>query len=84
MDGVALLAEEMKGMREKIKAAEAQETAPTATQDLTTMLSMSDRKRGVLCKVRAHLSALKIGIGEVSHCRVTVFGVAYLRLLHVH
>ncbi|KAH8604560.1 hypothetical protein ERJ75_001707000 [Trypanosoma vivax] len=65
MDSVALLAEEMKRMREKIKAAEAQETVRVAAQELALVLTINDTKHSVLCKIRAHLSTLKIGIGEV-------------------
>ncbi|KAH8605586.1 hypothetical protein ERJ75_001577000 [Trypanosoma vivax] len=44
MDGVALLTEEMKRMREKIKAAEAQETVRVAAQELALMLAINDHK----------------------------------------
>ncbi|KAG8339410.1 hypothetical protein TRVL_09762 [Trypanosoma vivax] len=85
MDGITWLTEEMKRIREKIKAAEAQETVCVAAQELALVLMMStdDTKCGVLCKMRAHLSALKIGNGEV-HVEVGVVGSNASRVTEVH
>ncbi|KAG8340396.1 hypothetical protein ERJ75_001808100 [Trypanosoma vivax] len=65
MDGITWLTEEMKRIQEGTETAEAQETVRVAAQELALVLEINDTKCGFLCKMRAHLSALKIGIGEV-------------------
>ncbi|KAG8339048.1 hypothetical protein TRVL_10123 [Trypanosoma vivax] len=83
MDGITWLTEEMKRMREGTETAEAQETVRVAAQELALMLEINDTKCGFLCKMRAHLSALKIGIGEV-RVGVGVVGGNASRVTEVH